>query len=274
MDVTLQKLARHTDETKPWVERGARFGHFTKGVIYALMGVLALQVALGSGGQLAGSKDAAAVIGEQPFGKVLLGLLGVGLVGYAVWRCVVGIKDTDRKGSNAKGIAHRAGSVVSGLINAALAVALFQMALGQGSDDGGARSWVAKLMGEPFGVALTAVVGVGIVVAGMVQLYLAYSKKFLEHLSLRDLSGNVRRWITRLGQVGYGARGVVFPIIGIALVEAARRHDPSEAKDMRQALHDIATSGPGQALLGLVAAGFIAYGAFMLVSARYRRCAV
>jgi uncharacterized protein DUF1206 len=274
MDITRQKLARGADETKPWVEKGARFGHFAKGVIYVLMGVLALQVAFGSGGRLAGTREAAQFVGRQPFGDVLLGLLGLGLLGYALWRCVVGIKDTDHKGGGASGLLKRAGAVISGLVNGALAIALFQMALGNPGRGDGARSWVAKLIDAPFGDIIIGITGLCIVGAGLVQFYLAYSKKFLEPLSLAELSASQRRWVTRLGQLGHAARGVVFPIIGMALIAAARHHAPGETKDMRQALHDIAASPWGLAALGLVGAGFIAFGAFMLVSARYRRCAV
>jgi hypothetical protein len=274
MDITGQKFARGADEAKPWVEKGARFGHFAKGAIYVLMGVLALQVAFGSGGRIAGTRETAEFVGQQPFGKVLLALLGIGLLGYALWRCIAGIKDTDGKGAGAGGVLKRAGAVVAGLVNGALAVALFQMALGGSSNGGGAKSWVAKVIDAPFGDVLVGATGVAIVGAGLVQLYLAYSKKFLEPLSLGELSASQRLWVTRLGQVGHAARGVVFPIIGFALVAAARHHAPGETKDMHQALRDIATSPSGLVLLGLVGAGFIAFGGFMLVSARYRRCAV
>ena len=275
MDVTLNKLAREASHPKAWVEKGARLGHFTKGIIYGLMGMLALQSALGMGGRVGGGEEAARFVDEQPFGKVLLVLLGVGLSGYAVWRLIVGIKDTEQRGHTGGALVERTAAVISGVTNAALAVAIFQLALGEASSAGGnPRSWVAEVMEQPFGTLAVGITGIVIVGVGLYQFYLAHTKKFLEPLQLGELSRHEQEWVTRLGQVGHGARGVVLPIIGIALVEAASGDDPAEAKGVREALYDIASSSSGQAQLGLVAAGFIAFGAFMMLSAKYRRCAV
>lgn len=272
MEISLSKGRPHTGETKSWVETGARIGHFAKGVIYVIMGALALQFALGDGGQIAGGEDAARFIGSQPLGKLLLILLGVSLMGYAVWRLIVGVKDTEHNGSSGKGMLVRIGAVGSGIVNGALAVAILQLGLGSSRGGGGSKTWLAALMEQPFGVALVGLIGAGIVLMGFYQLHQAYTKKFLRHLGLAQLSGKERHWLTRLGQIGYAARGVVFPIIGVALVQAAVQHNPSEAKGMKDALADIASSSAGQVSLGLVAAGFVAYGLFMAVSAKYRRC--
>ncbi len=253
-----------------WVERGARFGHFTKGVIYGLVGALALAAALGSGGQVGGGQEAARFVGHQPFGQLLLALIGLGLSGYAVWRVIEGIKDTEHKGRDGKGLAKRLVAVGSGLVNAALAVAVFQMALGQASSGGGAKSWVGKILNEPFGAVLVAAIGVGIVVAGLFQFYQAYTKKFLKTFKLREMSSRERRWVTRMGQVGYSARGVVFPIVGVGLLRAALARDASQTRGTREALLEVARSDSGQILLSLVALGFLAFGLFMVASARYR----
>lgn len=261
------------NNSRSWLENGARFGHFTKGVLYGLIGALALQAALGEGGQVGGGKDAARFVGDQPFGQVLLVLIGVGLAAYSVWRVIEAIKDTEHKGSDGKGLAKRLGSVASGVANGALAVAVFQMVLG-GSSGGGARSWVAQLLAQPFGGVVIGAVGIAIIGAGLAQFYKAYSKKFLEVLRVHAMSAKERRWVTRMGQVGYSARGVVFPLIGVALVRAALNHNPGETKGLGEALVEIASSGHGQAMLTFVAIGFLAFGAFMVASAKYRHVAV
>jgi hypothetical protein len=76
--------------TRNWIETGARFGHFIKGVIYGLIGALALQVAMGNGGEVAGQQEAVQVVGDQPFGVALLVAMAVGLFGYALWRLIEG----------------------------------------------------------------------------------------------------------------------------------------------------------------------------------------
>lgn len=257
------------ENTGNWLEKGARFGHFTKGIIYGLIGALALQVAIGSGGRVSGQEEAVAVIGDQPFGKFLLLAIAVGLFGYAIWRLLEGVQDKRNKGRGGKGLAHRIAAVASGLVNGALAVAVLQMALGNGGG-GGARSWVGKLLEQPFGAVLLALIGAAIIVAGLFQFYKAYTKKFLEDFRSGRLSPTERRWITRAGQVGYSARGVVFPIVGVGFVKAALDHDPGQTRGTREALGEIASSSSGQLLLGLVALGLLAFGLFLVASARYR----
>jgi hypothetical protein len=258
--------------SRDWVEKGARFGHLTKGILYGLMGALALQVALGIGGQVAGGREAAHVVEQQPFGKVLLLPFAVGLAGYGLWRFITGIKDSEHEGRHGKGLVKRAGAIASGLGNGALAVAVFQMALGHsqgGSDE--ARSWVGRILAQPFGAVLVGAAGAIIVIAGLAQFHQAYTKRFIEKFRWHSMSSQERRWVARMGQVGYSAQGVVFSIIGVGLLRAALDRDASQTRGVREALLQIAHSGPGQLLLGLVAIGFLAFGSFLVASARYRQ---
>jgi hypothetical protein len=162
------------DTSREWLEKGARFGHFTKGVVYGLVGALSLQVALGSGGQVAGQREAVRLVEHQPFGVLLLVGIAAGLFAYAVWRLIEGVKDTGHKGSDGKGMAQRGAALASGFVNAGLAIVVLQAALGNDSG-GGARSWVAELLEQPLGAVLLGLVGAGVVAAGVVQFYQAYS---------------------------------------------------------------------------------------------------
>ena len=259
---------------KSWLERAARLGHLAKGLIHGLVGVLALQVALGAGGRIAGDHEAMELIGDQPFGRGLLFLVAVGLAGFALWRLIEGIGGVWQKTRG--GALHRLGAFCSGLVNAALSIAVFQMALG-GSGGAGeshhARSWVGELLQQPFGEVLLAVVGATIVIVGGFQFYQAYTKKFLRDFRLSKMSPDEQRWVTRAGQAGLVARGVVFPIVGVGLLRAALQHDASETRDTRAALVEIASSAGGQIALALVAIGLLAFALFMIASARYRQIA-
>lgn len=274
MHTETRRWATGSTEPNSWLEKGARAGHVAKGVIYALVGILALKAAWGSGGQVGGGEEAARFVHQQPFGQVLLVLLGVGLTAYAVWRLVVGIKDTEGAGNDAKGWVKRIGAIASGLINGALAVVIFQMVLAQRSGGGGAESWVGKVLQQPFGYLLVGGVGGAVVLAAVMQAYQAYAKRFLRFLDLSDLNETERHWLTRLGQWGHVARGAVFLVIGGALIQAALDHNAAQTKDTGEALREIATSSFGQVLLALVAAGFVAYAVFLFASARYRRVSV
>lgn len=262
------------ETSRDWIEKGARFGHFTKGILYALMGALALQVALGTGGQVAGGREAARVVERQPLGAVLLLLMALGFAAYGAWRCIVAIKDSERKGRGAKGLTQRAGALVGALANVAVAVAFFQIALGRpGSHHDATRSWVGQILAQPFGAVLVGVAGAGIVIMALVQLHRAHTKKFLDDFRWQSMSPDQRRWVTRLGQAGYSAQAVVFAIIGAGLLRAALEDDARQTRGVREALLDIAHSSSGQILLGVVALGFLAFGAFLIASARYRRIA-
>jgi hypothetical protein len=259
---------------KNWLQRAARLGHLAKGLIHGLVGVLALQVALGAGGRIAGDHEAMELIGDQPFGRVLLFLVAVGLAGYAAWRLIEsfgGVWERTRGG-----LLHRLGAFGGGLVNAALSVAVFQMALGgsgEASESHHPRSWVGELLGQPYGAVELALVGATIILVGVFQLYEAYTKKFLQDFRLQHMSRDEQRWVTRAGQAGFVARGVVFPIVGVGLLRAALQRDASETRDTRAALVEIASSSGGQIALGLVAIGLLAFALFMIASARYRQIA-
>jgi hypothetical protein len=257
---------------KGWLERGARLGHLAKGLIHGLVGVLALQVALGAGGRIAGDHEAMELIGDQPFGRALLFLVALGLAGYAAWRLIEGFGGVWERTRG--GLMHRLGAFGGGLVNAALSVAVFQMALGDSGKAGEShhpRSWVGELLQQPYGEIGLALVGAIIVVVGAFQLYEAYTKKFLQDFRLSKMSEDEQRWVTRAGQAGFVARGVVFPIVGVGLLRAALQRDASETRDTRAALVEIASSAGGQIALALVAVGLLAFALFMVASARYRR---
>src|SRR5947208_15189969 len=66
----------------------ARPGLIARGVVYGVIGVLAIKMAVGSAGTAPNQQGALQAIARQPFGKVLLIALAVGLAGYAGWRLV------------------------------------------------------------------------------------------------------------------------------------------------------------------------------------------
>lgn len=256
-----------------WVERLGRLGYATKGAVYALVGALALAVAIGAGGQTTDPSGALETIGEQPFGLILLALITVGLAGYAFWRLFQAVKDPDREGSDAGGIAKRIGHAVAALAYFGLAIGAGQLALTSGGGGGSPQDWTAYLLSQPFGQVLVIGVGVGVVGYSLSQLYQAYEAQFREYLKLGEMSAREDTWITRIGRFGFAARGVVFAIVGIFLVQAGLRFDPSEATGLGGALKELLKQPFGPWLLGLVAFGLIAYGLFMIAMARYRRIA-
>jgi hypothetical protein len=256
-----------------WVERLARLGYLAKGIVYAIVGVLAVQAAFGAGGQTTDTKGALSAIAAQPFGKFLLALLTVGLIGYVVWRFVQAVQDPEHKGDDAKGWATRLGYAVSGLIYASLAFTAIGLIRGSGGGGGGnsEQDWTARLLAQPFGQWLVGLVGAFVIGLGFYQLYQAYKAKFRKQMKLQEMSPTEETWATRIGRFGLGARGVVFCIIGFFLLQAARQSDASEVRGLDGALQSLAEQPYGPWLLGIVALGLVAYGIHMAVQARYIR---
>jgi hypothetical protein len=254
----------------PWVERLARLGYATKGVVFAIVGLLAARAAFGLGGEVTDREGALRAVVSRPFGQVLLGLLAIGLLGYALWRFVEALIDADGKGSDFKGIAQRLGAVVSGLAYAGLALTAMRMLTGGGGGEG-TPDWTAWLMGQPFGPWLVALAGAVVIGVGIHQLHEGVTAGFRKHFKEGEMSQAERAWTTWLGRVGLTARGVVFGLIGAFLIQAGLRADPAQAQGIGGALQALA----GQPLLpwafGAVALGLIAYGVYMLSAARYRR---
>lgn len=269
------KAGRAARKAEHWLVWLGRFGYVAKGIVYTLIGVLAVLTAIGAGGETTGSSGALKRIGEAPFGRYLLVAIGVGLVGYALWRFVQAFMDTENKGTDAKGIAVRLAYFVIGLVHIGLAIPAFALASGNGGGNGNsAPAWTAQLMSQPFGRWLVGIVGAAVFARGAFHLYRAYSAKFREKLKMREMSAAEEKWAIRLGRVGYAARGIVFAIIGIFLAVAAIKADPQQARGLDGALDTLAQQPWGSVVLGVVALGLTAYGIFMFVQARYRRMVI
>ena len=255
----------------PWVERLARLGFAARGAVYALVGLLAVQTAMGArGGQNTDTHGVLQVVAEKS--EALLWVLALGLFGYALWRVVQGVTDPERKGSDPKGLAQRAGQIGIGLIYGSLAWAAVKVAMGSGDSGGGSQAqWTAKLMSAPLGRWLVAAVGIGIIIAGGAQIWRGWNEKFRKHLKLQEMDPSEQRMAINTGKAGMIARGIVFLLSGWFVLQAALRFDPSQARGLSGALDALARQPHGQILLGLVALGLICFGAYSILLARYRR---
>lgn len=251
------------------IELVARTGYAARGTVYVLMGALALLAAFGRGGKAVGAKGALAELLGQPFGAVLLGLIAAGFLCFAVWRLAQALLDADHLGTDAKALRKRAGRLIGAVINVGLAGSAISVMLGSsGSDDGSARDWTAAVLSVPFGQWLVGLVGAGIAATGLAFLRKGWTCSFADQLAP---SAQARAWVMPLGRYGYIARGVLFGIVGGFLVTAAVHANAREAKGLAGALQTLQQQPYGWALLAAAAAGLFAFGAFMLVTARYRR---
>lgn len=277
-------VARQTDqrahaaarEQRGWLVPLGRAGFAANGVVYVLVGALAAQAALGVGGETTDPEGALVHIVQAPFGRLALAAVALGLTGYAAWRLLQAVLDTEHKGTDVSGWAARVGFGVSGVIYLGLAATAVGLVLGTRGDDSAngdqaAQDRTAFLLGQPFGRGLLLVVGLIVIGVGVAQIVSAYRASFRRTLREDEIGQREREWITWVGRLGYTARGVVLWLVGIFLGMAAIQQQPEQARGLGGVLATLASQPLGPYLLGVVGAGLAAYGVFMLVQARYRR---
>ena len=261
--------------TGRWMTVWARCGYAAKGLVYLIIGGLAAQVAIGAGGAVTDKKGVLHTIIAQPLGYILLGVVAVGLFGFALWCFIQAVFDTEGKGTTAKGLIARIGYAAVGITYAALAYGAFQLVVGSGSGGKGSNAstqdGTALLLKQPFGPALVIIVGLLVLGVACYLFYTAYAAKFQAQLNVATLPAQVKKLIIAVGRAGYAAMGVVTIIIGIFLIVAALQNNASQAKGLDGVLQELAHQPFGQVLLGVVAVGLFAYGVYSLVEARYRR---
>jgi hypothetical protein len=254
------------------LEHLARIGLVAYGVVHLLLAWLALQLAWGGGsGQSADQAGALATLAEQPLGRPLLWLLAVGLVALAAWQAAEVLRWRGRLSSSGdarkKAVEKIVKAVAKAVLYAALAVLAVRTATGGGG--GGGQQQVAGVLGWPAGRWLVALIGLVVIGVGVYLVHKGTSKKFLEEVDLSSASPQATRLVTRLGQVGFPAKGVALGVVGGLLVYAAVTFDPARATGLDGALRTILEAPFGQVLLTLVAIGIAAFGVYCFVRARY-----
>jgi uncharacterized protein DUF1206 len=265
MDVAWRKAAQSF-----WVEWCGRAGLVAKGLIYSLIGVLALMVALGFGGRPKDRQGALRFIADQPLGEAILFALAAGFAGYAIWRFAQAFLDRDNEGEGLEGLAKRAGYFARGLLYAGLAAVSLAIVGGLGGGGSNEAQETDKIFDWPFGRALVYAAGFVLLGAAVWNGYRALSKKYRKDMKRGQMSKEERRTLDALGSAGHLARMIVFGLVGFFFVRAAWEYDPNEAVGIDGALARVAQATYGEWLLAVVAGGLLAYGLFCFMQARYR----
>jgi hypothetical protein len=253
------------------LEMIARVGLVAYGVVHLLIGWLALQIAWGAASESADSSGALTTLAVQPFGKVLLWLVAVGLVALALWQAsevIWGYRNLD----GAKRVRKQVTSAAKAVIFAALGVSAALVALGSGSSSSQSQEQATTgVLAWPGGqviVVLTGLIIIGVGVAGVVK---GVKKSFSEEIDTSSMSPTARKGVARLGQVGYIAKGVALGVVGGLLSYAALTFDRQKGQGLDGALQTILAQPFGKFLLTAVALGFVAFGLFAILQSRYRR---
>jgi hypothetical protein len=249
----------------------ARAGLLARGAVYGIVGILALRLAVGSGGKATTQRGALMTLAHEPFGKALLIATAVGLAGYATWRLVrAGVgHGSEQNDSNLQRVA----GVASGVAYAALCVTAVKILTGANSSGGSnsPKQSTGDVLSWTGGPVIVAVVGAVLIGVALFQGYKGISKKFLEDSKTREMSRRVKRGFIAIGVFGHLARMVVFGLIGYGLLKAAIGYDPRTAIGLDGALNKLAHNSYGPLLLGVVAAGLIGFALYSITDARYAK---
>lgn len=247
----------------------ARVGLIARGVIYMLIGWLAIEVALGHSSQQPSQQGALQLLAGKSYGLVTLWLLGIGFVGYSLWRLSEAAFGVTGEG---RGAGPRIKSLVRAVVYAFLAYLTFRVISGAaGNQTHKQQDLTAKLMHHTGGQWLVGIVGLVILIVGLTLVAEGIRRKFMKYLRTGEMSRRTRMIVERLGMIGTTARGVVFAIVGALIIDAAITFSPKKSGGLDKALLTLRHQAFGEFLLLIVALGVLIFGVYGLCEARWRR---
>ena len=251
-------------------------GWAAKAVVYLGVAWLVYQMATGTASEEASTTGALELIQDATGGRLVLIVLGIGLLLYAAGRVLE--VTTLATGQTEK--SDKAQAVVMSLVYLALAISAFTAAGissgrgGQGGGGGGEQQGAAVLLDLPFGRILVGLLGLGVIALGAYSAKKGVQKDFLPTLRTGEMSPVVRTWSARVGVAAYVTKGLILALLGWFLLQAAITYDSQQAVGLDGALHRVAQAEWGKALLLAVALGLLAYALFCALEARYRKVGV
>ena len=264
----VRSTARHASDSRA-ARVLARAGLTARGIIYILIGWVAILVAFGHGAHEADQEGALQLLAGKPYGSVSLWLLGAGFAAYALWRlseAAFGVTgDKSGAGPRLKSLARAA-------VYAGFAYLTFKVISGtQGSQSREQQDFTAKAMQHPGGRWLVGLIGLIVVIIGAVLAAQGIRRTFMKYLRTSQMSPRTRRTVRLLGMIGTTARGVVFALVGVLVIDAAVTHSPSKSGGIDKALLTLRDQPFGVVLLLLAALGLLIFGVYGLCEARWRK---
>ena len=262
--------AVHAAASTQSFERLARAGYVARGVVYILMGVLAVQLARGVAGSRPSQEGAMRLVAGHPFGRVVLVVLAVGLLGYTLLRLTQAFAGRTPEAGEYS-LRDRIGAFGSACAYGVFFATAIAILVGSAGGGGKPQSATSDVLGWPGGRILVAIAGAVFIVVAGYQAYLGLTRSFLKDSKSMYMSPKGLRAFTVLGVVGHLARTVVFGLVGAFLVKAAAEYDPSQAVGVDGALRRLTEHTGGTIALAVVAAGLVAFGVYSITDARYRK---
>jgi len=267
-----QSATRRT-ASNPWLEFLERAGYVVRGVLYVVMGGLALALALGLGGTATDPSGTLVILTRFPAGKIFLVAVVVGLGAYAIWGFVRAIFDPLHRGRDASGIMQRLGFAWSGIAYASIALFAMKLLVGSASakSHDTLQANIAQVLSYPAGKWIALGLGIITVVVGIAQFVEAYRAISRRDLKRAEMTEAERKVVDTLGRLGMIARGITFTLVGWFVIQGALHRDPSKVHGYGGAFLFLLGQPFGRLMLGVVALGFIALGLHSFACARWVR---
>jgi hypothetical protein len=256
--------------SKGWFEHLVRIGHAAKGLVFGALGVIAARLALGDRSETPDFPGALEALSEQPLDVLFLTVLALGLFAYAAWRFAYGLADPDQLDGSARGWLQRAIMFGVGVTYAGFGVYAVGLLLGLRRDEPGLQDEAATIFTLPFGRWIVAAIAAGVIIAGLHELFVAFTARFREEFAHARLRSWERGLVVGVGWWGHASRGAIYCAAGFFGVKSAVRFDPDEARGFSDTLWEISTGPFGDWLLFFVAAGLVCFGIYSLLLALHR----
>lgn len=255
-----------------WARQLMRFGHGAKGFLYGMIGLFAVRAVFYDGQPAGGSDIVLRTLDDRGIGSFLLGVLSIGLAGYAFWRFVQVLLDPENPPYKAtlQQVVQRCGYGFSGLTYLGIGYTAGRLAIGLTVDFKDTVEEVAEAFYETtIGPWAFLASGVGVILIGCIYIYGAYSGDFISHFRPR-LDDEVKRLTVIVGKIGFTARGVSFILIGAYLMKSAYFLNGDTAGGLGKVLDRLDDQRFGKIWLTGIAFGFLAYASYMFMAAFYR----
>lgn len=266
-------LLRRVPPLKTLLEWAARVGYGARGFVYLSVGLIVLFATLDMIGDTVGVRGALDWLSQRPLGRIWMLLTSLGLAAFVVWRLLQSVFDADHEGTSWRGLGTRMSQLFSGLSYTGLAIAAFVLFAGPRAADASegverSQERAAFMLDLPFGRWLLVAAGLAIFGVGIANVVKAWCEDFSEYL---DCSVRMCRRVTPLARFGHVARGLAYLPLAALVILAGWQASAAEVTSFGAALEAVERRTAGEWIVGFIALGFIAFGAFSFIEALFRR---
>jgi hypothetical protein len=260
--------------SRSWVDRLARMGYAAKGIVYMMIGIMAIRFAFGERKQPGDFSSVLLKLFSEPFGRILLASLTIGLIGYGLWCLIQAAIDTENKGTNVSGLVIRVFYAGVGVVYLSIAWEAIQLLTNTSNMKEGDRP-ERQLTAELFALSpstrwIAILAGVGFLGFCIYEIRRVYVEG-IEILRPEGRKGIIDVIAMRIGQIGIIARALLFALIGIFLAWSGITFDPNKVRGISGALLELRRQTHGTYWLIAMALGLGAYGIYMWFVAWRRR---